>query len=121
KIPTGARVRDFASLGLVPDGLRKPVSLTLGGTNVLVDRGAAIVTDPLATVALNAVATAAIRGNIVVPAGSINATGTEVRIGATAVLDVSGVFVPNPQVTAYSTGTVRDAGTISLLATSVVA
>ncbi|MFX9373943.1 hypothetical protein ABTO04_19680, partial [Acinetobacter baumannii] len=27
----------------------------------------------------------------------------------------------NPQVTAYSTGTVRDAGTISLLATSVVA
>ncbi|MES5481638.1 filamentous hemagglutinin family protein [Bradyrhizobium sp. INPA03-11B] len=121
KIPTGARVRDFASLGLVPDGLRKPVSLTLGGTNVLVDRGAAIVTDPLATVTLNPVATADILGSIVVPAGSINATGTEVRIGATAVLDVSGVFVPNPQVTAYSTGTVRDGGTISLLATTVVA
>ncbi|WP_143201473.1 filamentous haemagglutinin family protein [Bradyrhizobium sp. NAS96.2] len=121
KIPTGARVRDFASLGLVPDGLRKPVSLTLGGTNVLVDRGAAIVTDPLATVTLNPVATADILGSIVVPAGSINATGSEVRIGASAVLDVSGVFVPNPQVTTYSTGTVRDGGTISLLATTVVA
>ncbi|MGF6312177.1 filamentous hemagglutinin family protein [Bradyrhizobium sp. i1.8.4] len=120
KIPTGARVRDFASLGLLPDGLRKPVSLSLGGTNVLVDRGAAIVTDPLATVTVNAVATN-ILGSIVAPAGSITATGTEVRIGATAVLDVSGVFVPNPQVITYSTGTVRDGGTISLLATTVVA
>ena len=121
QIPTGARVRDFASLGLLPDGLRKPVSLTLGGTNVLVDRGAAIVTDPLATVTLSPIATADILGSIVAPAGSITATGTAVRVGATATLDVSGVFVPNPQVKTYSTGTVRDGGTISLLATTVVA
>ncbi|WP_420969891.1 filamentous haemagglutinin family protein [Bradyrhizobium sp. B120] len=119
--PTGARVRDFASLGLLPDGLRKPVSLSLGGTNVLIDRGAAIVTDPLATVTLSPIATADILGSIVAPAGTITATGQEVRIGATAVLDVSGVFVPNPQVKTYSTGTVRDGGTISLLATTVVA
>ncbi|MCC8960122.1 hypothetical protein H8B02_43995, partial [Bradyrhizobium sp. Pear77] len=121
QIPTGARARDFASLGLLPDGLRKPVSLSLGGTNVLVDRGAAIVTDPLATVTLNPIATADILGSIVAPAGKITATGQEVRIGATAVLDVSGVFVPNPQVKTYSTGTVRDGGSISLLATTVVA
>ncbi|MBR1201887.1 MULTISPECIES: filamentous haemagglutinin family protein [unclassified Bradyrhizobium] len=126
QIPTGARVRDFASLGLLPDGLRKPVSLTLGGTNVLVDRGAAIVTDPLATVTLSPIGTADILGSIVVPAGSITAgsiaaAGSVVRIGATATLDVSGVFVPNPQVKTYSTGTVRDGGTISLLATTVVA
>ncbi|WP_342710252.1 filamentous hemagglutinin family protein [Bradyrhizobium sp. B124] len=121
QIPTGARVRDFASLGLLPDGLRKAVSLSLAGTNVLVDRGAAIVTDPLATVTLNPIATADILGSIVAPAGTITATGQEVRIGATAVLDVSGVFVPNPQVKTYSTGTVRDGGTISLLATTVVA
>ncbi|WP_298364966.1 filamentous haemagglutinin family protein [uncultured Bradyrhizobium sp.] len=121
QIPTGARVRDFASLGLLPDGLRKPVSLSLGGTNVLVDRGAAIVTDPLATVTLSPIGTAEILGSITAPAGSITATGTAVRVGATATLDVSGVFVPNPQVKTYSTGTVRDGGTISLLATTVVA
>ncbi|MGY3591283.1 filamentous hemagglutinin family protein [Bradyrhizobium sp. USDA 4341] len=121
QIPTGARVRDFASLGLLPDGLRKPVSLSLGGTNVLVDRGAAIVTDPLATVTLSPIATADILGSIVAPAGTITATGQEVRVGAIATLDVSGVFVPNPQVKTYSTGTVRDGGTISLLATTVVA
>ncbi|MGY3696655.1 filamentous hemagglutinin family protein [Bradyrhizobium sp. USDA 3240] len=121
RIPTGARVRDFASLGLLPDGLRKPVSLSLGGTNVLIDRGAAVVTDPLATVTLNPIATADILGSIVAPAGTITATGQEVRVGATATLDVSGVFVPNPQVKTYSTGTVRDGGIISLLATTVVA
>ncbi|GKQ52146.1 filamentous haemagglutinin family protein [Bradyrhizobium sp. Ce-3] len=121
RIPTGARVRDFATLGVLPDGLRKPVSLTLGGTDILIDRGAAIVTDPLASVSLNSNASATILGSITAPAGSINVNTVDLRVGATAVLDVSGVFVPNPQVISYSTGTVRDGGSISLLATTVVA
>lgn len=116
QMPTGALVRDFASVGVLPDGLRKPVSLTLDGTSILFDRGAAVVADPQATVTLSALATASVLGRIVAPAGTINVSGAEVRIGATAVLDVSGVFVPDPQVVAYSTGKVLGGGSIMLSA-----
>jgi filamentous hemagglutinin family protein len=123
-MPTGTPVRGFAPVGLLPDGLRKPVSLTLNSeTRILVDRGARIVADPQATVTLNAtlvqgaaVPPTTVLGSIVAPAGTIGVSGTQVLIGAGAVLDVSGVFVPNPQVVAYSTGSVLGGGSITLSA-----
>jgi hypothetical protein len=133
QIPTGAPVRDFAPFGLLPDGLRKPVSLMLNGTSVLLDSGAAIVADPQATVTLvggNALAVGSgninpslgpvtVLGSIVAPAGAINVFGG-VSIGSSALLDVGGVFVPNPLATAYSTGTVLGGGTITLGGRTVV-
>lgn len=118
RMPTGTLARSFAAVGLLPNGMGKAASLALNGTNVLVDRGAAIVAQPQATVSLGAVDTATVLGGIVAQAGTINVSGNEVRIGATAALDASGVFVPNPQSLTYSTGTVLDGGTITLTALS---
>ncbi|WP_027580552.1 filamentous haemagglutinin family protein [Bradyrhizobium sp. Ai1a-2] len=114
EIPTGTPVHSFAPTGLLPDGIRKPVSLTLSslGADILLDRGAGIVAEPQASVSL--IGNATVLGSIVAHAGAINVVGGLVSIGSTAVLDVSGVFVPDPLVTAYSTGTVLDAGTITL-------
>ncbi|MCA6120294.1 filamentous hemagglutinin family protein [Bradyrhizobium sp. WSM 1704] len=135
QIPTGAAVRDFASTALLPDGLRKPVSLMLDGTSVLIDRGAAIVTDPQATVTLvagNAVTVGdtnvtrvlgdvTLLGSVVAPAGVINLFGNTVSIGSNALLDVSGTFVPDPTVVGFSTGSVLGGGTITLGGRTVVA
>src|ERR1700726_674043 len=120
QLPTGAITRSVAPVGFLPDGLRKPVSLALNSsTTVLVDRGASIVADPQATITL-AGATATVLGSITAPAGTINVTALgEVWIGSGAVLDVSGVFVPNPRI-AYSTGTVYDGGTITVSGGTVV-
>lgn len=122
-IPTGTLVRSFASVGLLPEGLRQPASLTLSAvTNILLDRGSAIVTDPQGTVTLSAMATVNILGSIVAPAGTIDVSPPtpNVVVGSAAVLDVSGVFVPNPQVIAYATGTVLDGGSINLSAVNSV-
>lgn len=120
--PTGARVRDYASVGLLPEGLRHPAGLTLASATagVLLDIGASIQADPQATVTVNAGATADIRGSIVAPGGTINVSGGNVLIESTALLDVSGTFVPNPKVVAYSTGTVLDGGTIALTALGTI-
>ena len=123
--PTGARVRDFAPTGVLPNGLRPPVSLTLTSqTSVLLDSGASIVTDPLGSVSITA-PNAKVLGSIIAPGGTISVTGTgsaaagpAVDIGSSAVLDVSGVFVPDPQNDRLSTGTVLDGGTIALGTTS---
>ncbi|WP_229181688.1 filamentous haemagglutinin family protein [Bradyrhizobium oropedii] len=138
QIPTGAVVRGFASLGFLPDGLRKPVNLTLDGTSVLIDRGATIAADPRATVTLvggNAfdvtvsgsgfnvtpvLGDVTVLGSVVAHAGAINVFGDLVSIGSSAVLDVGGVFLPNPAVTGYSTGIVLGGGTITLGGATVV-
>jgi filamentous hemagglutinin family protein len=125
--PTGARVRDFAPTGVLPIGLRPPVSLTLTSqtSSVLVDSGASIVTDPLGSVSISTPNTAKVLGSIVAPGGTISITGggssaavPAVDIGSSAVLDVSGVFVPNPHSSRVATGTVLDGGTITLASNS---
>ncbi|WP_213773060.1 filamentous haemagglutinin family protein [Bradyrhizobium sp. dw_78] len=135
---TGASVRDFASFGLAPDGERHPVNLTLTenpyiysaaadastSAGILIDSGASIVADPQAAITLTAGGPVTVLGSIIAPAGSITLINDEtltqggslaaqdVWIGANAVLDVSGVLVPNPKVTTYATGTALDAGSI---------
>jgi filamentous hemagglutinin family protein len=145
QIPSGAVVRRFEPVGFAPDGLRRPVGLTLvenafaraaatdpaSEAGVLIDSGASILADPLATVSLVAAGPVTVLGRIVAPSGAINLINNptltsvqntvsqaahDVWIGPDAVLDVSGTFVPNPQVSVFSTGTVLDGGTITLVA-----
>ncbi|MEW6435560.1 MAG: filamentous hemagglutinin family protein [Pseudomonadota bacterium] len=156
---SGARVRDFAALGLAPFGMRQPVSLTLaetpfpyGGTNdvstnagVTVEAGATIEGEPGASIDLTAAGPVTVLGNLIAPGGSITLDndGTPVNlqqlaqgqsvgvvtqapldvwIGANAVLDVDGTFVPN--LTArplLSTGNVLNGGSITLEGGTVIA
>ncbi|MBV9235522.1 MAG: hypothetical protein JOZ94_06785, partial [Xanthobacteraceae bacterium] len=115
-ISSGAPVRGFAPMGLLPVGARRPVNLTLtaDANDFLLDRGAAIIADPGAGVSLSAGGTADVLGSIVAHSGAISVSGNEVRIAAGAMLDVSGVFVPDPKATGYSTGAVLAGGNIIL-------
>jgi filamentous hemagglutinin family protein len=144
--PTGAIVRDFEPIGLEPEWLRKPANLILtqsayqfadGGdpaakAGILVDSKARITADPGATISLTSDGPVTILGSLIAPGGTISLVNTDlsittgaqgpqdVWIGATAVLDVSGVFVPNPLAAAYVTGEVLGAGTIALNGGTVV-
>ncbi len=83
---TGARLRQFAALGYALDGLRHAVNLTLAQTGypygvtgdrgalskLLIDEGARIVGDPLASISLNAGGPAVILGSITAPGGNIS-------------------------------------------------
>ncbi len=154
-LPTGASLRNVATVGLAPDGLRNPVSFALqengyvyGKTGpsttagTLLDTGARIIAEAnaskQATVMLTAAGPVTILGEIVAPGGDIVLANTgnstsgnngalttvapkQLTIGADAVLDVSGVYVPDPTQTAYRTGSALDAGTITLYGASVTA
>ena len=103
-------------------------------SKLLIDEGARIVGDPLASISLNAAGPAVILGSITAPGGSISISegGVPVLtnggdslpqylwIGANAVLDVSGTYVPNPLVRGYSAGTVLPGGSISLSSAGVI-
>ncbi len=149
-LPTGAVLRDSAAIGLLPDGVRNPVSLTLaqrgyiydttGGPSttagVLIDQSASIVAEAnaskQASITLNADGPVTVLGTIRAPGGNITlsaATNTltsgvaagDVWIGANAVLDVSGTYVQNPAINSYQTGSVLNGGTISLSGPSILA
>src|SRR5262249_40301589 len=104
-----------------------PIGSTAG---VLLDRGASIVADPVATVTLSAFGPVTALGSIIAPGGTISLANnpgrqgnasqaqaaSDVWIGPEAVLDVSGTFIPDPRVAGYSTGTVLDGGTMNLSA-----
>lgn len=147
--PSGTNLADIASIGILPDGLSDPVSLTLAesgyayGTTgpsttagVLIEDGASIVADATAsaqaTINLTAYGPVTVLGSIIAPGGTIDVTAgssdgentvasTDVWIGADAVLDVSGVYVPDPLVTAYQTGSVLNGGSVTLSGLTVVA
>uniref|UniRef100_Q07N95 Filamentous haemagglutinin family outer membrane protein n=1 Tax=Rhodopseudomonas palustris (strain BisA53) TaxID=316055 RepID=Q07N95_RHOP5 len=140
--PTGTPVRSFAGIGLQPVGLRPAASLWLAvqsyagdasssSHGLLVDAGARIVTEAQGSVTLlNSGGLARILGDVVAPAGRITVAGTLGRtnstgagaiwIGDGALLDVSGAYVPDPRVTSYESGTVYDAGTITLVSGKTV-
>lgn len=156
RMATGAKLRDFAAVGYLPDGLNQAVSLTLqqlsanrsGGTGafsssgsnapdingtslsgILIDDGAVITTganvNAPAAITLAATGSLTVLGDITAPGGTINlvqslggsgsTAAQDIWIGGNAVLDVGGVYVPNPLVTAYATGTVLNGGSISFL------
>ncbi|MDR3493346.1 MAG: filamentous hemagglutinin family protein [Ancalomicrobiaceae bacterium] len=147
---SGTALRDFAMLGLAQTGLRQPTNLSLtqlpyvyGGTSdpstsagILVDSGAAIIGEPKAAIALTAAGPVTMLGSITAHGGSITLTNDgspaasasgytlallDVWIGANARLDVSGVYVPNPLVLTYQTGSVLSGGSITLGGGTIVA
>ncbi len=107
---------------------------------IAIGGGASIVADPQAAVTLTANGSITVLGSIVAPAGSItlinqdsslaesgkilNAgrylAAQDIWIGANALLDVSGVFVPDPTVVAYSIGSALDAGSITLASAGAI-
>lgn len=133
---TGARLRDFASSGFALDGVRHAVDLTLmqsgyawgaagdasATATLLIDQGARIVGDPLANISLTAGNPAIVLGSVKAPGGTITINGSPqyIWIGADAVLDVAGTFVPNPRVAAYSTGSALSGGSITLSTPGVI-
>ncbi|HEY0330272.1 MAG TPA: filamentous hemagglutinin family protein [Rhodopseudomonas sp.] len=140
--PTGTPVRTFASIGLQPVGLRKAASLSLAvqtfaydtsssSHGLLIDAGARIVTEALGNVSLLTLGMTRILGEVIAPAGSITVAGAVNALGTStsggyiwiddgALLDVSGAYVPDPRVTSYQSGTIYDAGTITLASTETV-
>lgn len=145
---SGARLRDFASRGFALDGMRHAVDLTLTQTGyvwgaagdpsataqLLISQGASIVGDPLATISLNAGGPAIVLGRVTAPGGTITINqGIQpqfplshdglpqyVWIGADAVLDVAGTFVPDPRIAIYATGSVLGGGSITLSSSGVI-
>lgn len=148
---SGARVRDFMPVAPAPDGLRKPVNLTLAQysfvppspattieAGILLDKNASIMGEPGSSVTFAGGGPVAVLGSIVAPGGAISlvsekslssiasltsdtAAPIAVWIGATAKLDVSGVFVQNPRVLTSRSGTILDGGAITLAADTVIA
>ncbi|MEW6436329.1 MAG: filamentous hemagglutinin family protein [Pseudomonadota bacterium] len=135
---TGAELRDFASLGFAPDGLRQAASLSMteiaftDGTayiagftgasvddpslsaGVVVGAGASIVADPQASISLVSGRSLDVLGDLTAHAGTITlAGGQDTWIGSDSTIDVSGTFVPNPLITAYQTGTELAGGSIT--------
>ena len=76
KQASGTDVNTFATVGLLPDAMRAPTSITLsqtklGGT-LKVDTGAVIRVDPTANISLNATSQLTVLGTLDAAAGSIN-------------------------------------------------
>jgi hypothetical protein len=145
---TGARLRDFASLGYALDGIRHAVDLSLtesaynwgtaddrsAAAELLIDQGASILADPLATISLTAGGPAVVLGSVTAPGGSItinqgfpagfplshDGLPQYIWIGEDAVLDVAGTFVPDPRVTTYATGSALAGGSITLSSPGVI-
>jgi filamentous hemagglutinin family protein len=148
---SGTVLRSFATLGLAPDGLRHAVNLSLSesayafgspgdvsnSAGVVLERGARIVAEPTASVRFTADGPVSVLGSIIARGGNITLANIgspssnsstdytnaplDVWVGADAVLDVSGIFLPDPLVTAYRTGHMLPGGAITLQGGTVVA
>ncbi|WP_426407593.1 filamentous haemagglutinin family protein [Bradyrhizobium ganzhouense] len=106
---TGNKVAGTADLVSLPDDQRKAVDLTFKSNNILVDTGAAIVTDPQAKVSFGgipdysksdpsreaAAQTVLIRGSVIDHAGTVTVNAQKTWLGSQARIDVSGTYVAN--------------------------
>lgn len=109
KLGTGNKVASTAALAGLPDDKRKSVDLTFKSINVLIDTGAAIVTDPQARVSFGGVPavtdltpareraaqTVLIRGSVIDHAGTVTVNAQKTWLGSQARIDVSGTYVAN--------------------------
>jgi filamentous hemagglutinin family protein len=107
-IPTGTKISAVAALATLPEDERVPVNLTLKSSNILLDLGSSIVTDPKAQITLAGVpnfsTTPAIqhraqsvllRGSIIDHGGTVSVNAAQTWLGSQSLIDLSGVFVPN--------------------------
>jgi len=135
KQATGADLRDFSDLVLLPDSLRKPTDLVLAVTgsqdisryDLIIESGATISADPGAHIELESG-----QGGRLLVDGSIIAHGGQIDLnlsrkskhefsnkhytwlGENSVLDVSGIFVPEINTQNRITGQVLDGGSINI-------
>ena len=138
QLPSGTRPSDFFAQGKLPDVLRKPASLSLGAMvrggltdagDLLIGAGAQIRTDPLASVALMAGLNLDLEGRIRAPGGSVslllpnNAARHDaievqtigmLRVGSSAVIDVSGQPVLQPKTGLLQQGSVLAGGGVTI-------
>jgi filamentous hemagglutinin family protein len=134
---SGTPLADIAQVETLPLYERKPLSLTLNGSYNLkpfvlagglqIDRGARILTDPLASVNLLSNSRILMDGSVLDPGGTISVVlnadaktnyvpGQAVWLGPDARLDASGAAVYQPSATAPLYGTVLDGGTVQVSA-----
>lgn len=128
---TGADIDGFSHIELLPDHLRRPVSLSLTSlgnhpAELRVERGAIIDGDPGATLSLTARSRMYFDGTARTPGGivrlsllnnpaNIDFVANEVLwLGADAVIDVGGASLLRPNALGLQLGTVRDGGQIVL-------
>ncbi|BBF93154.1 filamentous haemagglutinin family protein [Blastochloris tepida] len=110
-VATGSSIAAVAGLATLGQDLRAPVDLTLASGNILIDAGATITTDPLATITLtgtptidsatglNTVETRAtnvlLRGRIIDHGGTVQVHAYQTWLGAQALIDLSGTYIAN--------------------------
>jgi filamentous hemagglutinin family protein len=135
QVASGTAIASFLNQGQLPDAQRKAASLSLSAItsfgsaplgSLSVGAGAVIQTDPLATVSLAAGLNLNVDGSIVAPGGKVNlalsyGAGTEqdpaqgsLRLGATSLVDVSGLTVLQPLTDEWRQGTVLAGGQVSI-------
>ncbi len=132
-LPTGGDLRSASSVQLLPDAVRKPVSLTLATSGfrdiqnqatLTMAAGSALIADPKATVSLSAVDGLSVNGRISAPGGNVNLTlnapdvGStgNLSVGADAVISVAGTFVRRPTDNGLVQGSVIGGGTVTIAA-----
>ncbi|NVO17722.1 MAG: filamentous hemagglutinin family protein [Rhodoplanes sp.] len=106
-LPTGTTVRSFVPLGVAPDAVRKPVSLTLTqdgflntSTGIVVGSRAAVTTDPGATVTMVADGPITLNGRI-----AAGALSTVTMVSTSAGMSIlGGISAPGGTVNLLSSG-----------------
>lgn len=132
-LSTGGDMRSASSVQVLPDAVRKPVSLTLATSGfrdiqnqatLTMAAGSALIADPKGSVSLSAVDGLSVDGRISAPGGSVNLSlnapdvgGTgNLSVGADAVISVAGTFVRRPNDNGLVQGDVIGGGTVTIAA-----
>ncbi|MBC7780067.1 MAG: filamentous hemagglutinin N-terminal domain-containing protein, partial [Proteobacteria bacterium] len=129
--PTGSEVSALSSVVLRPEGQRRPASLTLSATRadqagVVIEAGARVRVDPLASVAVTSTASITVDGEIDAPAGSISlslqragdAVPSRISLGPNARLTSRGHFQQTPNARGLVQGTVLQGGQVTIQAST---
>src|SRR5262249_37603718 len=109
-VQTGTKISALpaaAPATLDPDE-RAPVNLTLRSSNILLDLGSSIVTDPKARIALagapdftttpatqHRAQSVLLRGSIIDHGGTVSVNAAQAWLGSQSLIDLSGVFIPS--------------------------
>ena len=133
-LPSGGNLAGIAqfytrpeySAGTTNVALRAP---NLSGSPLVVETGAAIVTNPKSTITLQAAGGITVDGSLTAPDGTINlnvtgqfnAAGNDLAavpliLGSSSVLSTAGIFVTTPNTQGLTTGSILGGGTVSLSA-----
>ena len=144
QVASGALPASVFEVGQLAEARRLPVSLLLGavtpyGANpsgrLTLATGAQISTDPLATVTLTAGLNLDVQGGVRAPGGNVNLALRDMpnvgsveapltgllRVGAAALLDVSGVSMRKPQTGVLVQGSVLAGGNIAISTSAITA